>query len=131
MTNDIAAAPPRHLPSARFSVCPRKGFRTMGLPLSEIARLIDGNLTGNADLIIDGAATLPVARPGEITLADHPKLAPQLARCQASAVIVPATFQPTDRPIITVAHVHAAFAKIVVHFRPPRQTRCPGVSPAA
>src|SRR5205085_10132073 len=108
----------------------RKGCRAMSLPLSEIARLIDGNLTGS-DLEITGAATLPVARPGEITLADHPKLAPKLARCEASAVIVPATLQPTDRPYITVSDVHSAFAKIVAHFHPPRQTHFDGVSPAA
>jgi UDP-3-O-[3-hydroxymyristoyl] glucosamine N-acyltransferase len=103
----------------------------MSLTLAEIARLVEGQLTGDGRVLIHGAATLPVARRGEITLADHPKLAPELARCQATAVIVPATFQPTDRPIITVASVHAAFAKIVTHFRPPRQTRCAGISPAA
>jgi len=103
----------------------------MGLTLAEIARLVDGNLTGNADLTIEGAATLPVARPGEITLADHPKLATQLARCEASAVIVPASFQPADRPFITVSDVHGAFAKVVSYFRPPRQTHCDGISPAA
>lgn len=103
----------------------------MGLPLSEIARLVDGNLTGNADLVIEGAATLPVARPGDITLADHPRLAAQVARCEASAVIVPASLQPTDRPFITVTDVHSAFAKIVAHFHPPRATRCDGISTAA
>ncbi|MBW8885477.1 MAG: UDP-3-O-(3-hydroxymyristoyl)glucosamine N-acyltransferase [Planctomycetia bacterium] len=102
----------------------------MSLPLSEIARLIEGNFTGS-DVEITGAATLPVARPGEITLADHPKLAPKLARSEASAVIVPATLQPTDRPYITVNDVHAAFAKIVAHFHPPRQTHFDGISPAA
>ena len=80
----------------------------MGLPLFEIARLVDGNLTGNEDLVIEGAATLSVARPGEITLADHSKLAAQLSRCEASAVIVPGSFQPTYRPYITVSDVHAA-----------------------
>lgn len=103
----------------------------MGLPLAEIARLIDGNLSGQGDVEINGAATLPVARPGEITLADSPRLADKLTRCEASAVIVPASFQPTDRPFITVNDVHGAFAKLVAHFHPPRQTRCSGVSPAA
>jgi UDP-3-O-[3-hydroxymyristoyl] glucosamine N-acyltransferase len=103
----------------------------MGLPLSEIARMVEGNLTGNPDLMIDGAATLAVALPGEITLADHPRLAPQLARCQASAVIVPASLEPTDRPFITVNDVHSAFAKVIIHFHPQRQTHCPGISPAA
>ena len=103
----------------------------MSLRLGEIARLVEGKLTGNADLVIEGAATLPVARPGDITLADHPKLAPQLARCEASAVIVPASLQPADRPFITVSDVHGAFARIVAHFRPPRQTRYGGISPQA
>jgi UDP-3-O-[3-hydroxymyristoyl] glucosamine N-acyltransferase len=103
----------------------------MSLPLGDIARLVDGKLSGSPELRIQGAATLPVARPGDITLADHPRLAPQLARCEASAVIVPATLQPADRPYITVSDVHGAFAKVVAHFRPPRQTRHGGISPAA
>src|SRR5438876_11252994 len=103
----------------------------MSLVLAEIARLIDGQLCGDGTLSISGAATLPVARPGEITLADHPRLAPQLIRSQASAVIVPATIQPTDRPYITVSDVHGAFAKVVTHFHPPRETHYPGISPAA
>lgn len=103
----------------------------MGLPLAEIARLVDGNLSSQGDLEITGAATLPVARPGEITLADSQRLADKLTRCEASAVIVPASFQPTDRPFITVNDVHGAFAKVVAHFHPPRQTRFNGVHPAA
>ena len=103
----------------------------MSLPLAEIARLVDGSLSGQGDLQICGAATLPVARPGEITLADHPRLVPELSRCEASAVIVPASLQPTDRPFITVSDVHAAFGKVVAHFHPPRRTSFEGISPAA
>src|SRR5438105_1812222 len=33
----------------------RKGFRAMGLPLAEIARLVDGTLMGNAEVMIEGA----------------------------------------------------------------------------
>jgi UDP-3-O-[3-hydroxymyristoyl] glucosamine N-acyltransferase len=103
----------------------------MSLALCEIARLVEGTLVGDGELPIAGAATLATARPGEITLADHPKLAPQLARSQASAVIVPASFRPEDRPYIVVHDVHAAFARVVSHFRPPRSTRLPGISPSA
>src|SRR5437868_8631388 len=103
----------------------------MSLALAEIARLVDGQLTGDGELQITGAATLPVARPGEITLADHPRLAPHSIRRQASAVIVPATLQPADRPYITVSDVHGAFAKVVTHFNPPRETHYPGIHPAA
>ena len=103
----------------------------MSLTLSEIARLIDGRLTGDGDLLIHGAATLAVARAGEITLADNPKHAAHLARCAAAAVVVPESFQPEGRPTITVADVHVAFSRIVSHFHPPRTTSRPGISPAA
>jgi UDP-3-O-[3-hydroxymyristoyl] glucosamine N-acyltransferase len=103
----------------------------MSLALSQIARLVEGQLTGDGTLEITGAATLRAARPGEITLADHPKLAAQLSRSEASAAIVPASLQPADRPYITVTDVHGAFARIVAHFRPPRQTHFRGISPAA
>lgn len=103
----------------------------MSLTLSEIARLVDGRLTGDGDLTIHGAATIAVATAGQITLADNPKHANHLARCAASAVVVPESFQPEGRPTITVTDVHAAFRQIVSHFHPPRTTRRPGISPAA
>lgn len=103
----------------------------MSLPLAEIARLIDGQLHGNGDIEVSGAATIACARVGEITLADSPKLEPQLSRSPASAVIVTADFVPEDRPYIVVDDVHAAFATVVQTFRPPRPPRVKGVSPAA
>ncbi|HEX5105463.1 MAG TPA: UDP-3-O-(3-hydroxymyristoyl)glucosamine N-acyltransferase, partial [Pirellulaceae bacterium] len=103
----------------------------MSLALSDIARLVEGRLTGDGDLLITGAATLAVAGPGDVTLADDPKYAAMLSRCGASAVIVPSSFQPTDRPTVTVANVHQAFSRIVELFYPPRKTSRPGISPAA
>jgi UDP-3-O-[3-hydroxymyristoyl] glucosamine N-acyltransferase len=103
----------------------------MGLPLHEIARLVDGRLCGATDLEITGAATIATARPGEITLADSPKLVPQLSRSQAAAVIVPEGFEPAGIPFISVGDVHEAFAKVVRHFRPQMQHRHIGVSHAA
>lgn len=103
----------------------------MGLALLEIARLIDGRLSGSSDLEITGAATIATARPGEITLADNPKLATQLSRSQAAAVLVPIGFEPAGIPFITVEDVHGAFAQVVRQFRPARQPRHVGVSHAA
>lgn len=103
----------------------------MGLPLHEIACLVEGRLCGATDLEVTGAATIATARSGDITLADNPKLAPQLSRSQAAAVIVPEGFEPVGIPFITVDDVHGAFSKVVRHFRPQRQTRHIGVSHAA
>src|SRR5262245_49771169 len=103
----------------------------MCLALLDVARLIDGMLVGPEELPILGAATLACARPGEITLADNAKFAQLLARSQASAVLVGPGFEPSGMPYIVVGDVHAAFAKVVQHFRPTRAARGIGISPAA
>lgn len=103
----------------------------MIITLREIADLIGGRLTGDGNLEITGAATIRDASPGQITLADKPKLAAQLATCLASAVIVPENFTPADVPYIAVTDVHRSFAKIVAYFRPPRMQRNIGISPQA
>lgn len=103
----------------------------MSLSLAQIAELVHGKLAGDADLVITGAATLATARPGEITLCDNPKLAPQLGRSRATAVIVPPAFEPTALPTIAVDDVHAAFAKVVGQFRPQKLPREVGIHPQA
>lgn len=103
----------------------------MNLTLSAIAAIVQGELHGDGQQVVTGAATLATARPGEITLADNSKLARQLAASAASAVIVPKDYVPEGRPYIVVASVHAAFAKVVQTFRPQRQRRAIGVSPLA
>jgi UDP-3-O-[3-hydroxymyristoyl] glucosamine N-acyltransferase len=103
----------------------------MTMPLADVADLIAGQLVGNGAILIHGAATIACARPGDITLADHARLVPQLARSQAAAVIVGRNFTPTGIPYVIVDDVHAAFAALVQHFRPQRLARTVGISPAA
>lgn len=102
----------------------------MNLTLAAIADLVQGELHGDAQLLITGAATLSAARSNEISLADHVKQARNLANSAAAAVVVPRDFTP-DRPHIKVANVHAAFATIVQKFRPQRARRTLGISPSA
>lgn len=103
----------------------------MIITLREITALIGGRLTGNPDQPITGAAIIRDARPGEITLADKPKLAEKLAACAASAAVVSPGVNPASLAYITVDDVPRAFAKIVAFFRPPRIQRTIGVSPQA
>jgi UDP-3-O-[3-hydroxymyristoyl] glucosamine N-acyltransferase len=99
--------------------------------LQEIADLVGGKLTGDGATPITGAAIIRDAQPGDITLAEKATLAPQLAKSQASAVIVPRDFQPQGIAYIAVDDVHAAFARIVVYFRPSRPEQKVGISPKA
>lgn len=100
----------------------------MIISLGEIAALVGGQLSGDRELEISGAAIIRDAIPGQITLADKPKLVSQLASCAASAVLVTEGAIPERLPFITVSDVHSSFGKIVARFRPPRPQRQEGIN---
>jgi len=103
----------------------------MQATLAELASLVGGELDGDGRLPICGAATVQAAGPGEITLVDGNEKFHRLARCHASAVLAPRRVATGELPTIRVEDVHGAFAKIVIFFRPQRDSRHVGVSPWA
>jgi UDP-3-O-[3-hydroxymyristoyl] glucosamine N-acyltransferase len=105
----------------------------MQATLAELAALVDGRVLGDGDLLIDGAAPLCHALPGQITLLDgcHDRM-PQLDAGRITAVLVSSRAPaPTGIPAIAVDQVHAAFAALIRHFNPPRGQRRVGISPLA
>src|SRR5262245_58826260 len=105
--------------------------------VGELAELVGGDVEGNPDTLIRGAAPLASVGPGQITLIDQPERVRQLTSIPAAAVVLPKKFdwklvvggEALSRlPAIRVADVHAAFTKIVLHFRPPRRQPVLGVS---
>jgi UDP-3-O-[3-hydroxymyristoyl] glucosamine N-acyltransferase len=105
--------------------------RMITATLGQLAELVGGDLVGDPDLVITGAATMSDALPGQISFVDHPKLRAQLARTTASAVLVPCGWEAVESPAIRVPMVRAAFAAVVSHFRPPFHSPNVGISPAA
>jgi UDP-3-O-[3-hydroxymyristoyl] glucosamine N-acyltransferase len=93
----------------------------MPICLAALANLVDGQLVGDGALLVQAAAPLETARPDEISFLDSPDKAHRLARSRAGAVIVPFGFVPQGVPAIQTADVHAAFARAVRHFHPPRR----------
>lgn len=100
----------------------------MQTTLGELALLVDGQVVGPEYLVIQGAATLRDAGPGEITLADSADRGRTLADSKAAAVVCPRSFTPGEMPAVLVNDVHAAFAKIVLYFQPARAAKRIGVS---
>ena len=103
----------------------------MPITLGDLARLVGGALWGDASLELTGAATLGLARAGELTLADCPDRDRELAASPAAAVIASPDVECSGKPAIIVKDVHTAFAAAVSHFRPPRPRTRMGVSPLA
>jgi UDP-3-O-[3-hydroxymyristoyl] glucosamine N-acyltransferase len=100
----------------------------MAVTLAELAELVGGTLVGPADLEIQGAATLSVAGPQQITLLDSLDKAHRLQHTAAAAAVVPRLLAAERLPIIQVDDVHASFGKIVCCFRPLRRPARIGVS---
>jgi UDP-3-O-[3-hydroxymyristoyl] glucosamine N-acyltransferase len=108
-----------------------KGCRIMETTLAELAVLVGGQIVGDGQLVICGAATLRDAQPGQITLADQSEKNRLLENCPAAAVVTPRNFTPENIPAIQVDDVHQAFAMILSHFCPPRKTLRIGISTLA
>jgi UDP-3-O-[3-hydroxymyristoyl] glucosamine N-acyltransferase len=102
------------------------------LTLGEIAGLTKGNLRGDPQQQITGAAPLIDARDGEITFFENQRYLPQLRASQASAAFVPADFAEDVRlNVIRVGQPFKAFEQMVRHFAPPPVQYAPGVHPTA
>ncbi len=99
--------------------------------LGQLAVLVGGRLHGDPATPIEGAAPLADVLAGQITLIDQPERAGQLAKTEAAAVVLPEKIACDWPAAIVVADLHAAFIKIIDHFRPPRAKRSIGVSPRA
>ena len=102
----------------------------MQATLGELALLVGGQVVGPEDLVVQGAAPLRDALPGQITMVDSADRARNLAGSKASAVVCPRSFVPEGTPAILVDDVHQAFSKIVIHFRPPRAREADRRQPA-
>jgi UDP-3-O-[3-hydroxymyristoyl] glucosamine N-acyltransferase len=103
----------------------------MQTTLGELAALVEGRLIGDENILIQGAASLRDAEPGEISLIDSDDKSHLLPQCRATAVIAPKNFASTGFPTILVDDVHRAFAIIVLQFHPQRCTKRVGISPLA
>jgi UDP-3-O-[3-hydroxymyristoyl] glucosamine N-acyltransferase len=86
--------------------------------LNEIAKLIDGQVIGNGDILITGASGIKEAVEGEITFLANPKYSALMDKTGASAVITSTEAQKTTKPIILTQNPSLAFIKIIAMFAP-------------
>jgi UDP-3-O-[3-hydroxymyristoyl] glucosamine N-acyltransferase len=103
----------------------------MQATLGALAALVEGRLVGDENILIQGAASLRDAEPGQITLIDGDGKSHLLQNCRATAIIAPKNFTCLDFPAILVDDVHRAFAIVVLQFNPQRSAKRTGISPLA
>lgn len=107
----------------------------MALTLSELARLVDGDIVrGGLDLLVDGIASLDEAGPSELSFLGNEKYRAQFLATRAGAVIVPRGVSegPESCALIAADNPSFAFGLAVKHFVASlARTFTPGVHPRA
>jgi UDP-3-O-[3-hydroxymyristoyl] glucosamine N-acyltransferase len=99
--------------------------------LREIAKLLDGEVVGDADIVITGVSGIKEAREGDITFLANPKYLPLMEKTRASAIITSKEIKTAPKPIIRTENPSLAFAKMV-SFMAPEEIRHPqGIHPTA
>lgn len=90
--------------------------------LGFLARLVDGELHGDAEQTIRGAASIDEAGPEHITFASDDRTLEKARHGQAGAVIVAKDAPDIGRPVIRVDNPRLAFAIVLEHLAPPFDT---------
>jgi UDP-3-O-[3-hydroxymyristoyl] glucosamine N-acyltransferase len=103
----------------------------MELSLTEIAKLVQGDLEGDGAINIHGVAKIEEAGTGQITFISNPKYAKYIDSTDASAVLVSQDFPKTTKPVIRTPNPYFAFLKILKVFHPPREMIAKGIHPSA
>lgn len=92
----------------------------MQITLQKLAEFIGGEIAGDPNVMIMGAADISDAHEGDIVFAESPKLLEAAVDCGASAIITRAELPPIDLSRINVANPRYAFAKALEALSPIR-----------
>ena len=98
----------------------------------ELAEMCGGEVSGDAEATITGAASLAEATPGEITFYGNPRYLAAFRKTRASAAFVPEDFsEQIIGAQIRIANPTKAFEQVVLKFAPQPISFTPGIHPSA
>ena len=90
----------------------------MPYTVAEIARFLEGEVVGDAALVLKGFAPADRAQPGDLTFAENENYFSRADQSAASAVIVDGVFTSDRKVLIRVPNARLAFAKVLPLFFP-------------
>jgi UDP-3-O-[3-hydroxymyristoyl] glucosamine N-acyltransferase len=97
--------------------------------LSDIASVLGAELAGE-DVEISGIAGIEEAKEGQLTWIKDETMTGRAEGSSASAVIVPVSAGPVNKPVLKVKNPRLGFARVLSLFNPPR-TFPQGIHPTA
>ncbi len=99
--------------------------------LKEIARLVDGEIVGDADTVVTGICGIKEAKEGDLTFVANPRYLSLMNHTKASAIITSRDVNKAPKPIIRTENPSIAFAKMVSFLAPNEVKRPRGIHPTA
>jgi len=90
----------------------------MTISIGELAKRINGEVRGNPDGLVSGAAPFDQATDQDITLAADAKRLNHLEKTDAGCIIVPDSCEGDARNLILCRNPRVAFAKAIAVFHP-------------
>ncbi len=99
--------------------------------LKEIAEIIEGDVVGDADVIITGVCGIKEARPGDLTFVANPRYLSLMDHTQASAIITYKEVKDAPKPIIRTENPSLAFARMISLLAPNEVNLPRGIHPSA
>ena len=90
----------------------------MPFTIAEIAKLLGGEVVGDASLVLKGFAPADRAQPGDLTFAENENYFARAEQSAASAIIIDGPAVSSRKTLIRVANARIAFAKVLPLFFP-------------
>lgn len=97
---------------------------------AEIARVVEGEVLGDASLSLIGFAPADRAQHGDLTFAENETYFERAEGSAASAILVAGNFHSQNKTLIRVKNARVAFAKVLPLFFP-EPGFAPGIHPSA
>ncbi len=99
--------------------------------LAEIAKIVDGKVVGDENILITGLSGIKEAKEGDLTFVANPKYFSFVRQTKASAIVASSDLKCDDTPIIQAKNPSLAFAQIASHFYGDSKSRLDGIHPSA
>jgi UDP-3-O-[3-hydroxymyristoyl] glucosamine N-acyltransferase len=102
----------------------------MAFTAAEIAKRLDGEVSGDGSVTLSGFAPADVAKVGDLTFAENETYFASAEGSAASAILVEGKFTSGKKVLIRVPNARVAFAKVLPLFFP-EKTYAAGIHPTA
>lgn len=102
----------------------------MNASLSDIAKIVNGVVKGDASIVIQTLAPIDDITPQSLIFAEGADNIKRAEASEAAAVLVSTRIETMQKPVIQVDNPFKAFTQLLAHFYPPHPSKL-GIHPSA